>query len=396
MNDFFDSTLATGERPAITATSDGARLSAELETGLKDSTQVTAYTVFAASKDARSRQIWEWGLAAVGLVLLALGAGWLYQYFIAPASAPVTPPAVAITPPPATAPATSPTTEPPAKPDVPATAATSKPEAASAKSPDEASTKTPPSTLKAPVGPATKETQPGSAEIAKATPPPQSGTTGKAGGLAPGTEWGSMSIERDRPEQPVANSLLDAYQAFRSGNIGRAEELYRQVLRSNPDQRDALLGMAAVATKRGDKQAAIGHYQHLLQMDPSDSIANAAIYNLQGATDGASASETRLKGLIDQDPNSAHLQFTLGNVYAQQGRWVDAQNAYFRALNVDKTNPDYAYNLAVSLDRLGQGKTAILYYRRALELARQQNGSFNDTEVNARIQTLSSQRAAPY
>jgi tetratricopeptide (TPR) repeat protein len=205
-----------------------------------------------------------------------------------------------------------------------------------------------------------------------------------------------MSIERGLNEQPVANALQDAYQAFRAGSITRAEELYRSVLRMNPDQRDALLGMAAIATKQGEKETAIGHYRHLLEIDPKDSIANAALYSLQGTGNSGNNGEERLRRLAEQDPNSAHLQFTLGNVYAQQGRWGDAQNAYFRALSTDKNNPDYAYNLAVSLDRLGQGKTAVQYYQRALELGRQQARSFNDMEVSARIQTLSSQRSSTY
>ena len=406
MNDFFDSTMATGERPVFTQTGEGARLSAELETGLKDSTQVTAYTVFAASQDTRSRQIREWGLAAAGLLAIVLGSAVLYQHFTASKQTPAAPPIAAAVPP-------SPEAMAGAKnataPNVPTAAAPAPPADTKGQGPDAASA----SPAGSAPGPGMAKAEvPGAATLRGASPAPappktspavkprDAGTTttelapeAAPTGAPPGTDWGSMSIERGFAEQPVANALQDAYQSFRAGNTSRAEDLYRSVLRMNPDQRDALLGLAAIATKRGEKETAVSHYRHLLEIDPKDSIANAALYSLQGSTGGA-ATEAQLKSLVEQDPNSAHLQFTLGNVYAREGRWGDAQNAYFRALTVDKTNPDYAYNLAVSLDRLGQDKTAILYYRRALELGRQQSRSFNDMEVTARIQTLSSQRAA--
>ena len=46
-----------------------------------------------------------------------------------------------------------------------------------------------------------------------------------------------------------------------------------------------------------------------------------------------------------------------------------AQSAYFKALELDGTNPDYAYNLAISLEHIGQPSIALTYYRLAFELA---------------------------
>ena len=82
------------------------------------------------------------------------------------------------------------------------------------------------------------------------------------------------------------------------------------------------------------------------------------------------------------------LQFTLGNQYAQQGRWAEAQQAYFRAFTADPDNPDFAYNLAVSLDHLRQPKLALEYYRRALALAEKRGASFNPSFARNRAQEL--------
>ena len=78
----------------------------------------------------------------------------------------------------------------------------------------------------------------------------------------------------------------------------------------------------------------------------------------------------------------------LGNHYAVQARWSDAQAAYFKAYSADAGEPDYAYNLAVSLDQLHQPKLALEYYRRALALAANRAVGFNSAQVEARIREL--------
>jgi tetratricopeptide (TPR) repeat protein len=72
----------------------------------------------------------------------------------------------------------------------------------------------------------------------------------------------------------------------------------------------------------------------------------------------------------------------------QQRRWADAQQSYFKAAASDPDNPDYAYNLAVSLEHLRQPGPALDYYRRALSLAYKRNASFDPSAVRERAQQL--------
>src|SRR5260221_13502771 len=68
-------------------------------------------------------------------------------------------------------------------------------------------------------------------------------------------------------------------------------------------------------------------------------------------------------------PGPALLHFSLGTQYAQQSRWSEAQAAYFKAHSVDPENAHYAFNLAVSLDQLHQGKLALEFYQRPRALS---------------------------
>ena len=81
--------------------------------------------------------------------------------------------------------------------------------------------------------------------------------------------------------------------------------------------------------------------------------------------------------------------YTLGNLYADQSLWAQAQQAYFQAHHLEPDNPDYAYNLAVGLEHLSQPGLAARFYRRALELASHRNQiSFDPARARERIAAL--------
>ena len=82
------------------------------------------------------------------------------------------------------------------------------------------------------------------------------------------------------------------------------------------------------------------------------------------------------------------MHFGLGNYYASQARWAEAQNSYFNAFRLDNDNPDYAYNLAIGLDHLAQRQAAVKYYRLALELVGDQLPGFEQAVVQKRIESI--------
>ena len=226
---------------------------------------------------------------------------------------------------------------------------------------------------------------------APAASPPASAESAPVVRALPSTRSRASSpvrvMSRSEPD-PTYVRLDRAYQAFQSGDYEQARQLYREVLTRDPRNRDALLGLGAVATAQGEGQQAQAVYRRVLSQNPGDRVATAAISNL-GMGPGAAApqGEARLKQALAQDPGAPYLNFSLGNLYASQRRWSEAQQAYFNAYRADSRNADYAFNLAVSLDRLGKPRQALEYYRRALETAGQQS-AFSTDAVRTRIQVL--------
>jgi tetratricopeptide (TPR) repeat protein len=140
--------------------------------------------------------------------------------------------------------------------------------------------------------------------------------------------------------------------------------------------------------RSGRLEAAEATYLRLLQLDPNDAHAQAGLIALRASRLDPLATESRVKNMLAADPGAHVLHFTLGNQLAQQSRWEEAQQEYFKAFAASPDNADFAYNLAVSLDHLRQRRPALEYYRRAVALAEKRGGSFDVAAARRRAAEL--------
>ncbi len=240
-----------------------------------------------------------------------------------------------------------------------------------------------------PVRPPRPRSQPTSGTLASGPSAlrPES-SSDSTGSVSPRAGEALAPIAINAPTLSVDPLVELAYQAFQRNDLAAARDGYQRALAREPTNRDALLGLAAIDVRSGQLNSAEARYLKLLEIDPRDSHAVASLISLRGQLDPV-ASESRLKSLIASQPEAALLHFSLGNQYAQQSRWSEAQAAYFKAHSVDPENADYAFNLAVSLDQLHQGKLALEFYQRALALTDRRAASFNPAHARLRVQELS-------
>ena len=207
----------------------------------------------------------------------------------------------------------------------------------------------------------------------------------------------SANADVDAPPQPFQltskNTVMErdklleqAYAAYQQGDNATALAKYNQVLAEDGDNRNALLARAAINAQNNNIAASIRDYQKLLLANPKDSLAMSSLISV--ANISPQKSESQLKHMIRDEPDSPYLNFALANVYGAQNRWREAQSHYFIALENNPTDPNYAYNLAVSLEHIAQPKAAIIYYQRALENLNHGPATFNKAVVDQRLEIL--------
>lgn len=273
------------------------------------------------------------------------------------------------------APATSASATPAATPPVAVASAQTQPAAASTFAPPKAAEPVakPPAARRAP------------AAVMAAAPAQSSGA--RARDMDSSTS--PLNVQTTRQPFGVHPRVNAGYQAYLAGDVAASRTAYQQALGEDPSNRDALLGMAALDVRAGRNEAAEAAYTRLLQINPRDAHAQAGLISMRSGRIDPLAAESRVKSLLASNPSAHVLNFTLGNQLAQQGRWPEAQQEYFKAYAAEPDNPDFAYNLAVSLDHLRQPAQAREFYDRAIALAEKRSANFDLASARTRLGQLS-------
>jgi tetratricopeptide (TPR) repeat protein len=210
--------------------------------------------------------------------------------------------------------------------------------------------------------------------------------------------------------ETASEPLQVAIEHHQAGRLRQAEQLYRQILASNPRDAAALHLLGVVAHQAGRDEAAIeliseairidgtqpdyhcnlggafrhagrvaeaqACYERALELDPA---LGAAHYNLglllQGTGDWSKVQRHFEQSALLQ-PNHAETHNNLGNVLRAQNNLPDAVAAYQKAL---RCRPDYAEalnNLGVALTDLRRFNEAAVCLRQSLGLKKDSAETF--------------------
>lgn len=216
------------------------------------------------------------------------------------------------------------------------------------------------------------------------TPAPRSApartTRPAAAGVAPAA---TAPASGNRPA-----SLMDsAYAAYQSGNTVEAARLYREVLKADATQRDAWLGLAVIAHANNQLEPAMDAYRRVLRLEPQNATALAGVSSL-GRAAGEPQQESRLREMLARSPQEADLNHALALVLSGEQRWSEAQPLFFKAHALAPREPQFAYNLAVTLDHMRKSSLAAQYYETALGLAQGKAAGFDEANARTRLAAL--------
>lgn len=180
----------------------------------------------------------------------------------------------------------------------------------------------------------------------------------------------AFEVENKIPEESVPQFLDNAYRAMEAGQLEAAAMLYKRVIYSDPENKDALFGLASVYQRTGQLPQARATYSKLLSLDPENwpAMNNFLVLAAEESPDHAIE---EFKRLMRTNPEFAPIPAQVGMIYYRQKKYDDAANFLVKAIQLDPSNLSYRFNLAVIYDRLGRSRSAARLYQQLLEAADQ-------------------------
>ncbi len=180
----------------------------------------------------------------------------------------------------------------------------------------------------------------------------------------------SLDME-DMPEQLApAEIMSSAYDAYAVGQYESAVMFYRKLLEENPDNIEALFGLATAYQQSGQFEQAKAHYIELLNREQSHLPALNNFLILLGETHPEAAIR-QLKRLAKSNPEYAAIPAQLASLYIEQGDYQNAAKYMSRAAILEPRDLRYRYYLAILMTELGYKETASKLYQQMLTMHRQ-------------------------
>ena len=146
--------------------------------------------------------------------------------------------------------------------------------------------------------------------------------------------------------------------ALASGSPTVALEVAENILKSDPQNVDALVRQGRAHLMLGNGPAAEVTFRKVLTIDPRHVEARTGLAKVQMKTNPAEA-ERLFTELLRTDPKNAALLNNIGIVYDLQGRHADAQTAYNKALEQNPGLASARQNLALSLAVSGRAQEGV-------------------------------------
>ena len=164
----------------------------------------------------------------------------------------------------------------------------------------------------------------------------------------------------------IEELMSDAKNAAFSGQTEVAIALYREVLAHDPQNNNAMLGIAIEYQKAHQYDDACKIYKELLSLKPR----NYKI--LKGYLNAISHSEpeyalSELRYLEEIYPEDPQIRAHIGMVHVSLMNYRQAEKYLKTALSLDPDNVVYRYNLAVLCDKLGKYREASHLYTQILK-----------------------------
>lgn len=183
--------------------------------------------------------------------------------------------------------------------------------------------------------------------------------------------------------------LVPALKAAQAGRHAEAAELFRKVLEIDPDDAAAHAALARVLESLGDLDASLRETQTALALDPNLTVARYQLGVLHERLGDDSVAIPAYRQVLENEPDYAEPRFLLANALMRSGDYQGAASQYETLHTLMPANVRVLYRLGLARLAGGDCKGAI----EPLEKASDLNESFGPV-VEALVRVYSSCSAA--
>jgi len=177
-----------------------------------------------------------------------------------------------------------------------------------------------------------------------------------------------LSIKVQRPGLDTNFELNRAYGLMVAGETTQAIEIYKNIVGSEPNNQDALFGLASLYHRTGNIEKARPFYARLLKVNPDhrEGLNNFLALISDEAPQEALAELERLE---QRNPDFSPIPAQQALLLKKLGYMDRAQDRMLRAIELAPDNLSYKFNLAVILDTNGHYQDAGAIYRLLIDAA---------------------------
>jgi len=152
-----------------------------------------------------------------------------------------------------------------------------------------------------------------------------------------------------------------------NGNLDHAQNIYKQILKLQPDQPIALHLLGVSAHQKGDNVSAVDLISKAIKFEPNYAEAHSNLSLALSALGKTHDAIESCKHALSINPNYAEAHNNLGLAFESLAKPVDAEQSYKKAVEL-KPNYGIAHNnLGNVLHDLGRMEDAIESYQRAID-----------------------------
>jgi len=166
------------------------------------------------------------------------------------------------------------------------------------------------------------------------------------------------------------SSYVAGLKALTENRLDDADRSFRGCLEVAPKAAACMLGVATVASQRGNAQASGLWIERAAAVEPDNAHAQASLGRWRAVNGQMAQAVTALEAAIRLDPKAVRPRVDLGDIYLASGRDVErAIKLYREAIAVDEKHAGAHYALGVALTRKGDAAGARAEFERAAALS---------------------------